>query len=336
MQTRMLGRTGLELSTVGFGVWTVSTGWWGKYTEDEAIRLLRAAYDNGITFFNTSNVYGENGYGERLLATAFADVRDKVVIATTFGYDVDAPRAAGKGGHTERPHDWSADNVKRSLDRSLENLDTESIDVWQLHNPRMDAVENDALWDLLYDLRKQGLVRAIGPSMGPAIGWRDEGLKVIRERDIDFVHHIFNMLEQDPGNDFNDAAGEREIGVLVRVPHSSGLLEGKYDETTTFDADDHRSHRKKEWLTDGLKKVEAVNFLVDTREEATIGQVALKWVLSDPVVTSVQPNIYDLEQIAEFSQAPEIDEFDADELGDVDMLYRANFGVDREPAGAAH
>lgn len=334
MKTRTLGRTGLELSEVGFGVWTVSTGWWGSYTEDEAAALLRAAFDLGITFFNTSNVYGADAYGERLIAKALGDVRDQIVVATTFGYDVDAPRAASKGGHAERPHDWSADNVKRSLERSLEALGTDSIDVWQLHNPRMDAMRDDKLWEVLADLKSQGLVTAVGPSIGPAIGWREEGMFAIEHRDIDFVHHIFNMLEQDPGNDFNDAAGENEIGVLVRVPHSSGLLEGKFTKDTKFDANDHRSHRKQEWLDDGLKKVEALDFLVQGREDATIGQVALKWVLSDPVVTSVQPNIYDIEQIREFVAAPEVDEFDADELGEVDMLYRTNFGLDREPVAA--
>lgn len=334
MQTRTLGRTGIELSEIGFGVWTISTGWWGEYTEQQAIDLLRAAFDRGIRFFNTSNVYGEDGYGEKLLAKAFSDVRDQVVIATTFGYDVDAPRAEGKGGHAERPHDWSADNVRRSLERSLANLNSEHIDLWQLHNPRTDAMRDDRLWELLGDLRAQGMVKAFGPSIGPAIGWRDEGLFAIENRDIDFIHHIFNMLEQDPGNDFNDAAGEREIGVLVRVPHSSGLLEGKFDRDTTFPEGDHRRHRPKEWLEEGLSKVDALNFLVQGREEATIGQVALKWVLSDPVVTSVQPNIYDAAQIDEFVAAPDVDEFDADELGDVDMLYRQNFGVERETAAA--
>ena len=337
MQQRLVGSTGLSVSEIGFGVWTIATGWWGTYTEDESIALLRAAFDAGVTFFNTGNVYGDDGYGEKLVAKAFADVRDQVVIGTTFGYDVNAERVAvaGKGGHTERPHDWSADNVRRSLESSLTNLGTDSIDIWQLHNPRMDGLRDDALWELLYDLRSQGMVKAIGPSIGPAIGWKDEGLFAINERDIDFFHHIFNMLEQDPGRDFTDAAAEKEIAVFVRVPHSSGLLEGKYDPDTKFDVNDHRSYRKQAWLDDGLKKVDALQFLVDDRDGATMGQVALKWLLSDPGVTSVQPNVYSLEQIAEFCVAPDIEEFDADELGEIDALYRDNFGIESkapEPA----
>lgn len=331
MNHRPVRSTGINLSEIGFGVWTIAAGWWGTFTEDEAAQLLRSAYDAGITFFNTGNVYGTDGYGERLVAEALADVRDEIVVATTVGYDVDAPRPASHGGHSERPHDWSADNIKRSLERSLEHLKCDSIDLWQLHNPRMDALRDDALWDLLYDLRSQGLVKAIGPSIGPAIGWRDEGMFAIEHRDIDFFHHIYNMLEQEPGREFTDAAADRDIAVLARVPHSSGLLEDKYTLETTFDSNDHRSHRKREWLEQGLVKVDALRFLLDGRE-ATMGQVALKWLLTDPGVTCVQPNIYNLEQITEFTGAPNIDEFDADELGEIGLLYRSNFGLELQPA----
>jgi aryl-alcohol dehydrogenase-like predicted oxidoreductase len=330
MQQRPVGSTGVSLSEVGFGVWTIATGWWGSYTEEQAVELLRAALDAGITFFNTSNVYGTDGYGEQLVAKAFAGRRSEVTLATTFGYDVDAPRPEGKGGHAERPHDWSTENVKRSLEQSLAHLDTDCIDLYQLHNPRLDAMKNDALWELLADLRSQGVIKSFGPSIGPAIGWREDGMFAIENRDIDFFHHIYNMLEQDPGNEFTDAASERDIAVLVRVPHSSGLLEGKYTRETRFEKGDHRSHRSQQWLDEGLTKVEALQFLVDAREDATLGQVALKWLLSDPGITSVQPNFYGLDQITEFAAAPDIDEFDADELGDVDMLYRTNFGLDRE------
>ena len=331
MQQRELGRTGIRISEVGFGVWTISTGWWGEYTEEQAVTLLRAAFDRGVTFFNTSNVYGDDGYGERLIAKALGDKLDQVVIGTTVGYDITAERSGS--GHAERPHDWSADSVRRSVEQSLVRLGADHIDLLQLHNPRMDALRDDALWATLEALKSEGLVRAIGPSIGPAIGWRDEGVFAIEERPIDFIHHIYNLLEQDPGREFTDLAADREIGVLVRVPHSSGLLEDAYTSETTFDANDHRSHRPKEWLEDGLKKVESLRFLQQGRE-ATMGQVALKWLLSDPGITSVQPNFYGLEQIEEFVNASDVDEFDADELGEIDMLYRTNFGLDREPVRA--
>jgi aryl-alcohol dehydrogenase-like predicted oxidoreductase len=326
--TRPLRDTGVSVSEIGFGVWTVAAGWWGSFTRDEAAALLREAYDLGVTFFNTSNAYGDDGYGETLVRDALADVREHVTIATTFGYDLDADREPGKSGQAERPHDWSRDNVMRSLERSLTNLGADSIDVWQLHNPRMDAMQDDALWELLYDLRRQGTVKAIGPSIGPAIGWKDEGLFALEHRDIDFFHHIFNMLEQEPGRAFNDAAGERDVPMLVRVPHSSGLLEDQYTLDTRFEATDHRSHRREAWLVEGLQKIESLRFLLEDRDGATMGQLALKWLLADPQNASVQPNILTREQLREFAAAPDIEDLDADELGEIDTLFDLHFGVE--------
>jgi aryl-alcohol dehydrogenase-like predicted oxidoreductase len=188
-------------------------------------------------------------------------------------------------------------------------------------------MEDDALWELLYDLRRQGVVKAIGPSIGPAIGWKDEGLFCLAERDIDFFHHIYNMLEQEPGRSFTEAAAERDVAMLVRVPHSSGLLEDRYTPETRFDASDHRSHRREAWLNDGLKKLEALRWLVDDREGATLGQVAIKWLLADPQTASVQPNINTSEQLREFVAAPQIEDLDADELGEIERLFELDFGV---------
>ena len=328
IQQRPIRETGVSVSEIGFGVWTIAAGWWGEFTRDEATAMLREAYDLGVTFFNTSNAYGEDGYGETLVRDALADVRDKVTIATTFGYDVAAERPDTHSGQSERPHEWTRSNIERSLERSLVALGTDSIDLWQLHNPRMDAMHDDALWELLYDLRKQGVVKSIGPSIGPAIGWKDEGLFALQNRDIDFFHHIYNMLEQEPGNAFTEAAVERDVAMLVRVPHSSGLLEDIYTPETRFDASDHRSHRREAWLHDGLKKLDALRWLVEDRDGATLGQVAIKWLLADPQTASVQPNIMSLEQLREFAAAPDIEDLDADELGEIETLYRLGFGVE--------
>lgn len=328
MQHRPIRDTGVTVSEIGFGVWTIAAGWWGTYTQEEATALIREAHGLGVNLFNTSNAYGDDNYGETLVRDALADVRDDVVIATTFGYDMDAERKPGSSGQAERPHDWSKDNVMRSLERSLEALGTDHIDMWQLHNPRMDAMQDDALWELLYDLRRQGVVKSIGPSIGPAIGWKDEGLFALAERDIDFFHHIYNMLEQEPGRSFTEAAAQRDVAMLVRVPHSSGLLEDRFTPETRFDKSDHRSHRREAWLHDGLQKLDAIRYLLDDREGATMGQLAIKWLLADPLTASVQPNINTAEQLREFAAAPEVEELDADELGEIDRLFELHFGVE--------
>src|SRR3569832_2105254 len=124
----------------------------------------------------------------------------------------------------------------------------------------MDAVENDALFALMEELEEEGKIRAYGVALGPKIGWLDAGDKAMRERRIEGVQMIYNGLDQDPGRALIEAARETDTSLVVRVPHSSGMLEGHYDESTTFAKNDHRRHRPKEWLTTGLKKVEHLSF----------------------------------------------------------------------------
>ena len=145
----------------------------------------------------------------------------------------------------------------------------------------MWAVQSDELFATLDELKAEGKIRAYGAALGPAIGWEPEGLAVIRDRDIATLQIIHNMLEQDPGRSLLAAAEERGVGVLVRVPHSSGLLEGKYTAETTFPANDHRSHRPREWLIEGLQKLEKLTFLTEGTGR-TIGQAAIQWLLASP------------------------------------------------------
>jgi aryl-alcohol dehydrogenase-like predicted oxidoreductase len=323
MQHRTFGRSGVAVSTIGFGVWTISTGWWGDVSDDDACALLRQAYDRGVTFFDTADTYGE-GRGERLLAQALGDVRDQVTIATKFGYDIYSPWE--RKGHQERPHDWSPGFARFALERSLERLGTDHVDVWQLHNPRMDALESDALWEAVDAAKSEGLVRSVGVALGPAIGWRDEGVFALRERDMDALQIIHNILEQDPGAELLDLARERGVGVMVRVPHSSGMLEGKYTRDTVFADNDHRRHRKREWLLEGVEKVERLRFLTEGTGR-TLGQAALLWLLADPAVTTTLPNIYGAEQLEEFAAAADCPPLTDDELARVAELYERNFDV---------
>jgi len=311
------------VSEVGFGVWTVTAGWWGDYTEEQAIALVRRALDLGITFFDTADTYGD-GLGETLLARALGPDRDRVVIGTKFGYD--ASRQEGPRGQRELPQDWSPAFVRAACEASLRRLETDRIDCWQLHNPKMDAIERDDLWQTLDDLRREGKLRSYGVALGPRIGWRDEGLRALRERRVPVIQIIHNLLERDPGDDLIAAARETGASVLVRVPHSSGLLEGHFTEETTFPPGDHRNHRPRSWLIEGVKKVERLRFL-EADGQRTLGQAALKWLLAEPAVASTLPNIYDAAQLEEFAAAPETPDLTADERRRCDGLYAANFGL---------
>ncbi len=325
MKQRILGSTDIKVSAVGFGVWTVSTGWWGIHDEQYGVDLLRRAYDAGITFFDTADSYGR-GKGETMVAEALADVRDKVVIATKFGYDIYNHVSDDREGHKELPQDYSPKHVRFAVEKSLERLRTDYIDLYQMHNPRMSAVRSDELFATLEDLKREGKIRHYGAALGPANGWEPEGLALLRERRIPSLQIIHNMLEQSPGANLIAAAAEEGAGVLVRVPHSSGLLEGKYTAETTFGPDDHRSHRPKEWLTEGLQKLEQLSFLSDGTGR-TIGQAAIQFVLASGSVASVLPNIYDAEQLSEFAAAPDTPELSAREIAKIDELYAADFGI---------
>lgn len=329
MRYRPLAGTALQVSEVGFGVWTVSAGWWGDYTDEQAIALLRRAFELGITFFDTADTYGD-GRGETLLAEALAGHRDEVVIATKFGYDPTGH--IGPRGQRELPQNWSPAFVRAACEASLHRLRTDRIDLWQLHNPKMDAIERDDLWQTLEDLRREGKILSYGVALGPRIGWREEGLRALYERRVPVIQIIHNLLEQEPGADLIAAARETGASVLVRVPHSSGLLEGNLTEDTVFPPTDHRSHRPRSWLTEGLKKVEQLRFL-EAGGRRTLGQAALKWLLAEPVIASTLPNIYNAEQLAEFAAAPDVPDLTAEELHRCAELYASNFGLTPSAAG---
>jgi aryl-alcohol dehydrogenase-like predicted oxidoreductase len=320
MRYRRLGSTDLKVSEVGFGMWTVATDWWGKVEAPKAISLLRKALDLGVNFFDTADTYGD-GRGETLLREALGEWREDIVIATKFGYDIYSGEP--REGQTERKQRWDPDFIEYACQQSLKRLGTDHIDLYQLHNPRMEAMASEALWETLECLREEGLIGAYGVALGPAIGWRDEGVRAMEDRGVASLQTVYNLLEQDPGRDFFQVARKTGTSILVRVPHSSGLLEGNLTPDTTFDPKDHRSFRPKEWLTEGLKKVEQLSFLTRTR---TLGQAAIKFALAEATVAAVLPNIYGEEQLLEFAEAPSVPDLSPEELAEVEGLYARNFG----------
>ena len=330
MRFRTYKNTDLTVSEVGFGLWTISTGWWGNFTEGEAIGLMRKAFDLGVTLFDAADTYG-NGLSEELIAKAFPKQRDEIVIATKVGYDFVHHGEARGRGQREIPQDFSPEAITRATDAALKRLKTDRIDLLQLHNIRMEQVYDDALWRTLETLKSEGKVRYYGIALGPAIGWLYEGANCIRERDMTSVQHIYNMLEQHPGHALHDAATDaaKDTMVLIRVTHSSGMLEGKYTAETTFPPTDHRSHRPRSWLLNGIKKIDKLRFLENS--ERTLGQAALQWLLVDDRVASTLPNIYNEEQLGEFAKAPDCPPLTSDDMTKIDNLHSKNYGVEEEP-----
>lgn len=328
MRYRPLAGTPLTLSAVGFGVWTVGTTWWGVKDRETGIALLRHAFDLGVTFFDTADTYA-SGEAETILAEALGDHRDEIVIGSKFGYDIyNHPE---RPSQQERPHDWSPGYLRKAITESLRRLGTDHIDLYQLHNPRLDAIQRDDLWLELAALKREGLVRAVGVALGPALDVRQaaEGVEAIERRGA-APQIIYNLLEQVLGETVFPAAREHGVGVVVRVPHASGLLDGTVAADTTFAPGDHRnwrvttSEKRRLWLEDGIEKVKRLDFL---RRGRTIGQAAIRFILHEPSVASVLPNIYDLAGLEEFAAAGGMPAMPEDEFDRVQGLYARNFDL---------
>ena len=314
---------GLEVSEIGFGNWTVTTGWWGEYTEQEAIDLHRLAFDRGVTFFDTADGYGD-GYAEEVLAKALDGKRDQIVISTKFGYDLES--TTERRGQQERPHRTDVPYVRKCLENSLRRLRTDVIDIYQLHNPRMNHVEQDDLWEFLEQAKQEGKVRSYGTALGPRIGWLDEGLAAMDRGRGDAMQMIYNLLEQDPGRDLIAKARDTDTKLIVRVPHSSGMLEGDLTADTVFPENDHRRHRPRSWLVEGVQKVATLDFLT---QDMTLAQAALRWVMATREIVSALPNFYNAAQVEEFTA--DVRDLTQEEMDRVAALYADNFGV--EPSG---
>jgi aryl-alcohol dehydrogenase-like predicted oxidoreductase len=327
MKYRTLPNTAVTVSEIGFGLWTTSTGWWGETSDDAAVTLLREALELGITTFDAADTYG-NGRSEEQLALAFGAQRERVVYATKFGYDW-YHHAGERKGQNEIEQDFSPRFVRYALEQSLKRLNTDYIDVYQMHNARLEQVKDGELVALLEQFKAEGKIRTWGIALGPAIGWLWEGIEAARVN-APMVQMIWNMLEQFPGDEMVDAA--RELGAdttyFIRVPHSSGMLEGRYTKDTVFPPTDHRSHRPRQWLINGVQKVETLRFL--EAPGRTLGQAALQWLLAEPRVMTVLPNIYDAEQLREFAAAPDTPRLSAQELAQIAELRTTNFGVGPE------
>ncbi|PYE55959.1 aldo/keto reductase [Deinococcus yavapaiensis] len=336
MNYRQLLGTDLTVSAVGFGVWTVGTTWWGVKDEEAGKRLLRQAFDLGVTFFDNADTYA-SGRAEEIQREALGDVRDSIVIGTKFGYDI--YNHPDRPGQQERPHDWSPQHLRKALEGSLKRLGTDRIDYYQLHNPRLDAIENDDLFAELEKAKGEGLIRAYGTALGPALNERqiEEGVASVRDRRAP-TQIIANLLEQVLIEKILPVSREAGVGIMARVPHASGLLEGTITADTTFEAGDHRNWRlttnarRKAWMEDGLKKVEVLQARF-CGSERSIGQLAIQWLLRAPEMATVLPNIYDEDGLRNYAATFDAKPLAEAEYAEIQALYADNFGLDTNLVG---
>ena len=318
MNYRELGRTGWKISEISFGAWAIG-GAWGEVDDKDSLAALHAALDAGVNFFDTADVYGD-GRSERLLAKLKKERSEKFFVATK----------AGRRLREQTPEGYSRENLTQFIERSLRNLETETLDLLQLHCPPTQVYYLPEVFETLDDLAKEGKIQHYGVSVEKV----EEAIKAMEFPNVQSVQIIFNMFRQRPAELFFEQARKHKVGILARVPLASGLLTGKITRDSKFAKDDHRSFNRKGEAFDrgetfsgvelkvGLATVEALEKLVP--KNATMTQLALRWILEFPAVTCAIPGGKRPEQVAENAAASDLPPLSPETMKKVHSLYEAD------------
>jgi len=316
MDKRILGKTGYEISEVGFGAWAIG-GSWGDVAEDDAVAAVHAALDAGVTFIDTADVYGD-GRSERIIAGVLGKrTTEEVVVATKAGRRLDPHVAEG----------YTIENIEAFIDRSRANLQTDTLDLVQLHCPPTEVYYDPELFDGLDALVSAGKIRHYGVSVEKV----EEALKAIEYPGVATVQIIFNAFRLRPASQFFDLAAQRQVGVIARVPLASGLLTGKMSAESAFAADDHRNFNRKGEAFDvgetfsgvpyevGLEAVDRLRPLVP--EQSTMAQWALRWILMHPEVSVVIPGAKNPDQATSNAAAADLPPLLEADMERVEQVY---------------
>ncbi len=316
MKYRALGRTGWQISEVGFGAWAIG-GSWGNVDDRDSMATLHRALDLGVNFFDTADVYGD-GRSERLLARLKRERKEPFHIVTKAGRRLNPHTADG----------YNKTNLIAFVERSLQNLETDTLDLVQLHCPPTDVYYRPEVFVALDDLVKAGKLRHYGVSVERV----EEALKAIEYPGVQSVQIIFNIVRQRPADLFFAEAQKHQVGILARLPLSSGLLTGAINRTRQFAPDDHRAFNRHGESFDKGETFSGLDFdlqlsLVDTikplvPQGMTLAQMALRWILDHPAVTTVIPGGKRPTQIEENAHASDLPSLSPEIHAQLDALYQ--------------
>lgn len=316
MEYRALGRTGWKIAAISYGAWAIGGDAWGSTDDRAALAALHRAIELGVNFIDTADVYGD-GHSERLIAQLRKERSEEIIVATKAGRRLNPHAAEG----------YNRENLTRFVERSLQNLETEALDLLQLHCPPSAVYHMPEVFGVLDDLQQQGKLRFYGVSVERV----DEALQAITYPNVQSVQIIFNMFRLKPAEQFFAAAREREVGILARVPLASGLLTGKMSRNTHFEQQDHRNYNRHGESFDqgetfsgvdfetGLQAVEELRPLVPA--DATLSQLALRWILMFPEVTAAIPGGKNPEQVEQNVRAAELAPLSPDAMAQVQAVY---------------
>lgn len=315
MEYRELGRTGWRVSAIGFGGWAIG-GTWGPVDDRESLAALHRAVDLGVNFFDTADIYGD-GRSERLLAQLRQERRATLRIATKVGRRLDPHTAKG----------YDRQNLTAFVERSLKNLQSDALDLVQLHCPPTEVYYTPEVFGILDDLVKQGKIRYYGVSVEKV----EEGLKAIEYPGVQSVQIIFNIFRQRPAELLFSEAKRRRVGIVARLPLSSGMLTGKMTHATMFHPDDHRAFNRQGEAFDRGETFSGVNFEVGlqaieelrplTPEGMTMAQFALRWTLMFDAVTCAIPGAKRPSQVEENVRAADLPPLPDSRMAKVTEVY---------------
>jgi aryl-alcohol dehydrogenase-like predicted oxidoreductase len=314
MEQRPLGRTGADVSVVGLGTWQLGADW-GDVDDDTAEQVLETALDSGVTLLDTADVYGD-GRSEQRIRKALAPRAERPFVATKAGRRADPFEAA----------QYTPENLRAWIDRSRRNLGVDTLDLVQLHCPPPATYSDDRVYDTLDALVDEGAIAAYGVSVETVA----EGLRALRRPNVQSLQVIVNIFRRKPLEELLPAAARAQVGVLARVPLASGLLTGKYDESTTFAENDHRTYNRRGEAFDVGETFAGVPFEIGVdaaREVAAIAgdaptaAFALRWVIDQPGVTTVIPGARTVEQVRGNVAAADLPPLTDAQLTDLERLY---------------
>jgi len=315
MRYRQLGRTGWKVSEISFGAWAIG-GTWGKVDDKDSLEALNRALDLGVNFFDTADVYGD-GRSERLLAKLKKERSEKFYIATKAGRRLNPHTAEG----------YNKKNITSFVKRSLKNLKAEAIDLLQLHCPPTQVYYMPEVFEILDNLVKVGKIRYYGVSVEKV----EEALKAIEFPNIQSVQIIFNMFRHRPSELFFDQAKKKQVGILTRVPLSSGLLTGKFTRNSKFEEDDHRNFNQQGEAFDKGETFSGVNFELGLKaieelksicpKEISLTQFALKWILMFDGITCAIPGAKTKNQVEENISASNLQLLSKETMEKVNSIY---------------
>ena len=315
MQYRELGRTGYKVSAISFGAWAIG-GTWGKVEDSESLAALHKAIDLGVNFIDTADVYGD-GRSERLIGQVLKDRSEEIIVATKAGRRLDPHTSSG----------YNRENLIAFINRSLKNLDLEALDLLQLHCPPTEIYYMPEVFNILDDFSQQGKIRNYGVSVEKV----EEAIKAVEFPNVKTVQIIFNIFRQRPADLFFKLAQQKQIGILARVPLSSGMLTGKMKPDTEFEKDDHRKfNRDGEAFDKGetfsgvdydlsLQAVEELRSLVP--EGWTMAQFALRWILMHEAVSCAIPGAKRPSQAEQNAAAADLPPISDETIVEIQHIY---------------